>query len=119
MQSDFIILKNLLTVLFCFLLLGPKGQAHTDVIVFNDVIESHTDIEKSHEREQHDNDSDDEKNTEHHHHCNSISLTNVFLLNENQLSFIVFPQLKERFNYDEENNYFSYLDSVFQPPKNS
>lgn len=112
-------MKNILTVLFCFLLLAPPVQAHNDVIVFNDISESHTDVEKSHESEQHKNDSDDEKNTEHHHHCNSINLVNVFLLDESQINFIVFPQLKERFNYDEENNYFPYLDSIFQPPKNS
>ena len=93
-------------------------QAHTDVVVFNDEIENHIDVEKSHEKEHHKNDSEEEKNTEHHHHCNTINLENIYILNDFIVCFNDLPIYKELILYNENLNYFSYLKGVFQPPKN-
>lgn len=94
-------------------------QVHLDVVVYAGVSENHSEIESNHEKEHHKNDSDDEKNTEHHHNCNSISLVNVFIPIENQVHFTDFYQQKKIIISKENPNYFSYLDGVFQPPKNS
>ncbi|ARV14236.1 hypothetical protein [Polaribacter sp. SA4-12] len=112
-------MKNIIIIFISFLLLAPPMQAHTDVVVYSDVIENHLEIDDTHEEDQHKNDSDDEKNTEHHHHCTSISLVNVFIPIENQINFTDFYQHKEIIIFKENANYFSYLKGVFQPPKNS
>jgi hypothetical protein len=94
-------------------------QVHTDVVVYADISENHSEIESNHEKEHHKNDSDDEKKTEHHHNCNSISLVNAFIPVENQINFTDFYQHKEIIIFKENPNYSSYLEGVFQPPKNS
>ncbi|QTE23246.1 hypothetical protein [Polaribacter cellanae] len=110
-------MKQLFIILFTFLLLAPPMQAHTDVVVFNEVPEHHLDFESDH-KEQHKNDSEQEKNQEHHHHCNSISLINIFLPVENQVIFSKFSENNKLIIFYKNADYSSYLETIFQPPRN-
>ncbi len=93
-------------------------QAHTDIVVFNEVTEHNSDFESNHEEEHHQNDSDQEKNKEHHHHCNSISLVNIFLPVENQVVFSEFSENNKIVTFYKNADYSSYLETIFQPPRN-
>lgn len=112
-------MKNSIIILITLLLLASPTQVHTDIVVYTDISENHSEIESNHEKEHHKDDSDDEKNTEHHHNCNSIRLVNAFIPIENQIKFTDFYQHKEKITFKEIPNYFSYLEGIFQPPKNS
>lgn len=94
-------------------------QIHNDIVAYNDGIENHIDFDDNHEKEHHKNDTEDEKNREHHHHCSSVNLVNVFIPIKNQLNFRTFSQEKKEIIYYKFSIYSSYLDTVFQPPKNS
>lgn len=97
----------------------PTTQIHSDVVAYNDVIESHIEIDNKHESAHHKNDTDDEKNREHHHHCDSISLISFFVPAQNQEILKTFSEVKKQVNYYEIPIYSSFLENIFQPPKNS
>ncbi|QTD37674.1 hypothetical protein JL193_16680 [Polaribacter batillariae] len=94
-------------------------QAHTDVVVFNEVTKHHSsNLELQHEEAHHKNDSNQEKNQEHHHHCSSISLINIFLPVENQILFSKFIENNKTITFYKNATYSFYLNSIFQPPRN-
>ena len=101
------------------MLLAPPIESHIDTIVYNEVSNNSLEIEKYHEVEHHKNDTDSDKKREHHHHCNVENLVNIFISMKNEINFVDLYQLKEAIIYYENPNYFSYLETVFQPPKYS
>lgn len=113
-------MKNILIALISFLLLVPLMQAHTDVVIYNDVVENHSEIDTNlHDNDQHKNDSEDDKDLDHHHHCNNSVLHNVFIPSANQLNFINYFSEKENCTFYQNPNYSCYVLKVFQPPKYS
>ena len=113
-------MKNILIKLISFLLLAPPMQAHTDVVIYSDAVENHSEIDNTfHENNQHKNDSKGDKDLDHHHHCNNIVLHNVFIPSANQLNFINYFSPKENSTFYQNPNYSCYKLEVFQPPKDS
>lgn len=92
-------------------------MAHNDVIVYEDIV-AHLDTDEAHENHHHKNDSEEDKNTEHHHHC-SIEFTTLIAIEfpVNQFQILNFSSEKTTINFYQNIYNPSYLDGVFQPPK--
>ncbi len=109
-------MKNLIIIILTLLVLAPPMQAHSDVVVYDNV-ENHSDIDELHEDIHHENDSSEEKDRDHHHHCTVISLSLEFLQVTYNFDLLSFVESKKEINFYQNKYCNSYLKAIFQPPK--
>lgn len=111
-------MKHLIIYILTFLLISPPLLAHNDVIIYEDDIEQHIDVDHEHEEEHHQNDNDEDKNKEHHHHC-SIEFSSILAISFplNQLQIVVASSEKTLISFYQSIYNSSYLDGIFQPPR--
>lgn len=110
-------MKNILLAILMLLVIAPPVQAHSDIVVYDNV-ESHVDIDELHEEIHHQNDTHDEKEKDHHHHCTVITLTLEFVSEMvYDFQFISFVEIREKINYYQNTYCNSYLKEIFQPPR--
>lgn len=97
----------------------PPVKAHNDVVVYEDIIE-HTDANFTHEAHHHQHDSEKDKNRDHHHHC-SIQLLSIIAVTfeyEHTFDFFRTYVKKKVTDFYQPIYKYSYLDGIFQPPRN-
>ncbi len=110
-------MKNVIIYILAIIIMTPPQAVHNDVIVYDDV-ETHLEMENTHEHFHHKNDTEHDKKTKHHHHCTVTLFVLTFCLPTK-----IAHEIKSTISKNTQITYYksshtnSFTGNIFHPPR--